>query len=120
MKNHLAQVEHPIGTPLNAGGVGLNSSNPVLTLANLISTVIGLLTVIGALYFMFMLITGAIGIISSGGDKGSYEDARKKMTTGVIGFVAVIAAIFIVSLIGTLLGLPNILNLRQMINDIRI
>jgi hypothetical protein len=100
-------------------GIG-DGSDPVTTLANLISTIIGLLTVIGALYFMFMIIMGAIGIISSGGDKGAYEDARKKITTGAIGFVVVIAAMFIMSLVSLFLGLPNILNLGQMINAIRL
>jgi hypothetical protein len=119
MKNYLAQKENPIG-PISPGNVGLDSSDPVKTLASLISTVIGLLTVIAALYFMFMIITGAIGIISSGGDKGAYEDARKKITTGAIGFVVVIAAMFIMSLISILLGLPNILDLGATINAIRL
>lgn len=117
MKSLLAQVEHPIGN-ITGGSVALNSTDPVLTLANLISTVIGLLTVIAALYFMFMIITGAIGIISSGGDKGKYEDARNKITTGAIGFVVVVAAMFIVGLIGIILDIP-ILNLGEMINNIR-
>lgn len=119
MKNYLAQTEVTIGPPLDPGSVGLNSQQPVTTLANLISTIIGFLTVIAALYFMFMLITGAIGIISSGGDKGAYEDARKKMTTGIIGFIVVISAMFIISLVGVLLGLGDILNLGEMIERIQ-
>lgn len=119
MRNYLAQTSHNIGEPLSGGEVGLNSDEPVTTLADLISTIIGLLTVIAALYFMFMIITGAIGIISSGGDKGAYEDARKKITTGAIGFVVVIAAMFIMSLAATLLGIPNILDLGAMIEAIR-
>ena len=118
MKNYLALTSQNIGEPLSPGEVGMDSSDPVTTLANLISTIIGLLTVIAALYFMFMIITGAIGIISSGGDKGSYEDARKKITTGAIGFVVVIAAMFIMSLVSILLGIPDILNLGDMIEAI--
>jgi hypothetical protein len=118
MKTYLAQSENPIGDPLSGGNVGLDSSDPVVTLANLISTVIGLLTVIGALYFMFMIITGAIAIISSAGDQGKYEDARKRITTGAIGFVVVIAAMFIMSLIAIILDLPNILDLGEMIDQI--
>ena len=61
-----------------------------------------------------------IGIIGSGGDKAAYANARSKLTTGAIGFVAVIAGMFIMSLIATILGLPNILDLRAMINAIRL
>jgi hypothetical protein len=120
MKTYIAQEAHNLGDPLSPGEVGLNSSDPVSTLANLISTVIGLLTVIGALYFMFMIITGAIAIISSAGDQGKYEDARKRITTGAIGFVVVIAAMFIMSLIALILDIPNILDLGEMIEQIRL
>ncbi len=118
MRNYLTQVEHPVGN-ITGGNVALNSAQPVTTLANLISTIIGLLTVIAALYFIFMIITGAIGIISSGGDKGAYEDSRKKITTGAIGFVVVVAAMFVVGLVGVILDLP-ILNLGEMIRRIRL
>ena len=117
MRYYLAQAEHPVGN-ITGGGVALNSTDPVTTLADVISTVIGLLTVIGALYFMFMIITGAIGIISSGGDKGKYEDARNKITTGAIGFVVVVAAMFVVGLVGIILDIP-ILDLGEMVNRIQ-
>ena len=120
MKNLLAQRENPIGVPLTGiGNIGIGS-NAVQLFADVLSTTIGLLTVIAALYFMFMLITGAIGIIGSGGDKGAYEDARRKITTGAIGLVVVIAAMFIMDLITTLLGINNILDIGEMIQRIRL
>lgn len=122
MKGLIAQSENPIGTPISGGNVGLDdgTGNSVSTLASLVSTTIGLLTVIAAIYFMYMIVTGAIGIISSGGDKGAYEDARKKITYGVIGFTVVIAAIFIMRLVATFLGVPDILDLGAMIDAIRL
>lgn len=121
MRNYLALTEHNIGTPVSGGSVGLDDgSGPVSTLASIISTTIGLLTVLGAIYFMYVLVTGAIGIISSGGDKGAYEDARKKITMGVIGLVVVVAAIFIMRLVATFLGIPDILDLGAMIDAIRL
>jgi hypothetical protein len=120
MNNYLAQQGYNLGEPLSPGEVGINSSDPVTTLANIISTAIGFLTVVGAIYFMFMIITGAIAIISSGGDKGKYEDARNRITTGAIGFVVIVAAMFIMSFIALLLDIPNILNLREMIDQIRL
>ena len=123
MKNLLAQQSNPIGNLSGIGNLGLQGgaySDAVKLVAQIISATIGLLTVIGAIYFMFMLITGAIAIISSGGDKAAYENARRKLTTGAIGFVAVIAGMFIMSLIAIILGLPDILNLRAMIDLIKL
>ena len=115
----LAQQTYNVGTPLSGpGSIGKPGATPATTLAQVISTTIGLLTVIAGLYFMFVLITGAIGIISSGGDKGAFEDARRKMTTGAIGLVVAIAAMFIMDIIATVLGISGILDLQTMIQQI--
>lgn len=74
-----------------------------------ISSTIGLLTVIAGIWFIFQFIIGAIGILTSGGDKASLASAKSKITYGIIGLVIVIVSIFIIDLIGRLLGL-DILN----------
>ena len=119
--NFIAQGEFPIGN-LSGENVGIDdgSGDPVSTLAALLSTVIGLLTVLGAIYFMFNIIIGAIGIISSGGDKNAFQEAQKKITIGAIGFVVLIAGMFILGFIATILGLPDILDLGAMIEAIRL
>lgn len=75
-----------------------------------LSKIIGVMTAVAFIWFTFMTVIGAIRLLASGGDKGAVEGARKQITTGIIGVVVVVAAIFLVSLIGTLLGLSNILN----------
>ena len=84
-----------------------------------ISGTIGLMTIIAIIWFVILMIMGAIGIISSGGDKASLESARKRITTGIIGFVVVIAAIFIVQLIGQIIGIPELLNLPALLERIQ-
>lgn len=86
----------PLGTPTNA---------PV-QFENLISTIVGVMTIIGGIWFVFLFLTGAVSIIASGGDKGAYESARKRMTTGVIGIVILVVALFLIDLIGAFLGFP--------------
>jgi len=88
---------------------------------NLISTIIGLMTIIGIIWFVFVFITGAIGIISSGGDKQSLEAAKKKISTGLIGLVVVIIAFFILDLVGYLLGFGTggLLDLNTMFQAIQ-
>ena len=103
------------GTINGIGNIG-QSAGAESRFAKIISSAIGLITILAFIFFLFTLITGAIGIITSGGDKGRLEEARGRITTGVIGVIVVISGIFIVDLIARLLGIPNILNIPAMIN----
>lgn len=116
MKNLLADLQ----IAPNGGFKGLGTSglaNPTGTgitdLSTFISTMIGVMTIVAFIWFVFVIFTGAIGIISSGGDKQALESAKKKITSGIIGVVIVIAAIFIIDLVGTIFGI-NILNIFQL------
>lgn len=104
------------------GNYGLENStaaNSAPTLFNsFLSKTIGVITIVGFIWFLFILITGALGIMGSGSDKGAAENARKKITTGLIGLVVLIAGIFIYRLIGTFLGIQNIDNPGELINNI--
>ncbi len=75
-----------------------------------LSAVIGILTIVAALWFVFVFISGAISMISSGGDKGALESARKRIFGALIGLVVVVASIFIIRLVGKILGFDIILN----------
>src|SRR5260221_7705808 len=92
------------------GPLGNSGSNAPQQFNDTLSKIIGVITVVGFVWFTFMIIIGAIRIIGSGGDKGALEGARKQITTGIIGVVVLVAAIFIVRLIGYILGVDNILN----------
>lgn len=100
------------GTLGNPGGSGVS------IFSNFLSTAIGLMTIIAFIWFAFVFITGAIGIISSGGDKQALENARKRIVSGIIGLVVVVAAIFVIQLVGFLLGIPNILNIGELFSKI--
>jgi len=75
-----------------------------------ISSAVGLMSLIGIIWFVFIFMTGAIGIITSGGDKNALEQAKKKISSGIIGLVVMLFAILIIGFIGSLFGLNNILN----------
>lgn len=87
--------------------------------STLLSTAIGLLTTVAAIWFMFVFISGAISIIGSGGEKGKYEAAQKKITTGLVGLVTVIAAIFIVDFVGWIIGV-DLINIAGLIDLIKV
>lgn len=97
---------------------GGSAADSVTTFNKVISTTIGIMTVIGVIWFLVMFIGGAIAIIGSGGDKGKLEQARSRMFTAVIGLVVLVAALFLVDILGKLIGLDilgSILKVPQII-----
>lgn len=113
MKNLIAQIPlSPDEGFRGQGPLGLEgraSSASLITFAGFVSAAIGIITIIGTIWFVFLFITGAISIISSGGDKQKVSEARTRITTGIIGLVVLVSSIFIIDLLGSLIGL-DILN----------
>lgn len=118
MTNLIAEIQ--LGPLRGFGKLGLEAdtsgSSALGVFGGFISSAIGLMTIIAVIWFIFVFITGAISIIGAGGDKQAIETAKKKITTGIIGLVATVAAIFIIDLIGRLIGIPDILNLTSLFN----
>lgn len=109
-----SQLARDIGDPFKGfGALGLETKTPEDAPAvfnTFLSAVIGLLTIIASIWFIFLFISGSISYMSAGGDKGKIESATKKMSTGLIGLAIVVAAIFVINFIGWAFGLEFILN----------
>ncbi len=100
------------------GTLGENVGDGVSKLSSIISMAIGVMTVVAIIWFLFVFITGAISMIGAGGDKQALEGSRKRITTGIIGLIVVLLAVLIVSLIGKILGIADILNLTSLFGNI--
>ena len=85
-----------------------------------LTSIVGIISVIAFIWFIFLIITGAISIMTAGGDKGAVQNAAKRITNGIIGLVVLVASLFIIQLFGTIMGIPNILNPGAVIPDIQI
>lgn len=101
-----------VGDPITGFGkigleTGVEQAPAIFT--SLIQSTIGLLTIIGGIYFIIQVFTGSIAIISSSGDKGKVEGGRKQIQYGILGMVVIVAAIFLADLVGFILGF-NILS----------
>jgi TRAP-type C4-dicarboxylate transport system permease small subunit len=70
-----------------------------------VSAAILLAMTIGAVIFFVMFLFGAIQWISSGGDKGSVEAARSRLSNALIGLIIMFAIWAAVALIGSFFGL---------------
>lgn len=97
----------PITNPLLPNLQG--QTGPEFT-SNLLGTLITLGFIIGIVVFMFMLITGAIAWITSGGDKSNVEAARGKITNAAIGLFVLFIIYAIINTIQTIFSI-NIINL---------
>jgi hypothetical protein len=105
------------------GPLGLIDKSPTeggSIFTTFLSSAIGLISLIGVIWFVFTLILGGVGMITSGGDKQASESARKKITSGLIGLVVIIAGLFLIDFIGTLFGIPEILNVTDLISTLSI
>jgi len=99
----------PLGNMAGAGAAKM--------FEKVISGIIGIVTIVAAIWFIFSILIAGFDWISSGGDKNKLEMARAKITQAVIGLVIVIAATFFISLIGGLIGLPDILKPGKFVNN---
>jgi len=103
----------PPGGYSGPGTIGTNVAGRESTLlTSVLSTIIGVMTVVAFIWFVIQFMIGAIGWITSGGDKGKIESAKGKITTGVIGLVVVISAIFLADFMGSVFDIP-ILEVQQ-------
>lgn len=72
---------------------------------NVLNTIITLIFVVGMLGTLLYTLWGAVEWITSGGDKEKVGNARKKITTALIGLVVMAMAFVIVTLVGKLIGI---------------
>ncbi len=86
-----------------------SSTTPAADVERFVSVIVGVLTAIAGIAFLFYFITSALNWITSGGDKQKTTTAKDGMTHAAIGLIAVVVAYFIASIIGSVLGI-NILN----------
>ena len=90
-----------------------------LTIENIISNVLGTLTVIGAILFIIYFLWGSVDWITSGGDSGKVTSARNKMVQGAIGLIVLVLAYGLIGLIGTIVGV-DVLHLNEQLKSINI
>jgi hypothetical protein len=84
----------------NTYGV-LGGSGPGIT--GLISNVVVLITVVGALLAFFNILRGGLDVINSNGDSKKLADLGSRLSTTFLGLLIMVAAPLIASLVGFLL-----------------
>lgn len=113
----LAQFTGDFGTlqpPVDVYQPGTDIDSSITSLELFLSNLIGIITVLAGLGFMLFFVFGAMTWILAGGDEGRVSNARKMMVHGIIGLTITLLGWAIVTVVGSVLGLP-ILNPGEMI-----
>jgi len=85
--------------------------------AKIISNVIGIMTIVAGIWFIFQFTIGAISWMTAGGDPKKVEEATTKFRNSIIGLVVVVLAYALISLISKILGF-DILNIIGLIENL--
>lgn len=122
----LAQSATPLG---KIGGEGLgpfgninfSGTSALQAVTRAISSIIGLMTVAAAIWFLFQFIIGGFSWVTSGGDKTKVQQAQQRLSNAFIGLVVVVAGWAILALVGQFFGYDIILsNPANVINQIKL
>lgn len=108
--------EYPIGG-LSGPGITPDTKNIGGQIADIISTVIGLLTALAIVWFIIEFIVSGYLLISSAGDQEKTSEAKKRLTQSLMGLVIVIGAMFLFTIISYIAGI-DFLNIGEFINNL--
>lgn len=97
------------GEGLGPYSEGIEGSGAV-EIIDVVSTVVGVMTISAVIWFLFQLLIGGLNWISAAGDKGKLENAQHRITNGIIGLIIVIAGWSILALVARFLGWDDILD----------
>lgn len=130
--NHLL-AQAPVASGLGKIGNGsceglgpfcsfLRPEDAVVAIANILSTIIGLITTIAGLYFIFQFMIGGFEWMTSSGDKTRLQKAQERMTHSLIGLIIVVASFALISIIARILGFQSFFlnNPGQLINQLKL
>lgn len=99
-------AEQPLGRFSGLGPLGLENKftgDAPEIFATIISNIVGLMTVIGAIWFLVQIIIAGLQWLSAGDDKQKLAGAKSKLGTSIIGFGIVVLAIVIARIMARLL-----------------
>jgi uncharacterized oligopeptide transporter (OPT) family protein len=110
-KNLIAQATFKLEGP----GIKPNVDSPAEPAEKFISQFIGILTIIGVIYFILQIIFAGYAMMSAQGDPKKIEVGRSRLTNGILGLTIVVVALGVGAFIATLLGIEDPLDLQNVI-----
>ena len=117
--NFLAQSARPLPDLSGfSGGLFRDAGAPDTRLTQVISNIVGVLTIFGGLAFLTWFVIGAVQWTASGGNPEQLNKAKSQMSTAIAGLFVLILATAVVWILGKVTGL-DIINLDVLINKVK-
>ncbi len=82
-----------------------NPIGPRFEIGTILSGIIAIFILVAAIFAFFLLLTGGIQWITSGGDKGALENARNRIVHAIVGLIIIASIWAIIAFIFPILGL---------------
>ncbi len=121
----MAAGEQTLG-PIGGNGLGpfgnLGRSSDkyagITNILDMVSSVIGFMTIVAGIWFLFMLLFSGYEWISAGGDTKKVSSARDRITHAFTGLVIVIGAWSLLAVVGQFFGFDILVNPRDVVNNL--
>ena len=81
------------------------STAPLTDFEKIVTTSIGVITVVAGIFFIVYFFLAAFKWLSAGGDSGKVQKARDEMVQGVLGLIIMVAAYGVIGLVSTIVGI---------------
>jgi len=108
--NKLLAVSYKLTGP---GIQTTGGADSVTKFESIISAILGVLTIVGVIFFTIQIILAGFKLISSKGDPKEFQVAQSKLIHNLIGLVIVVVAFGATSFLTNLLGLRNVFNITN-------
>lgn len=115
MKQFMMLAQTSIGSFKDSGKLVKNANTQDGALSGVetfISHVLGLITVVGSVFFIVNFFLAALSWLTAQGDSSKIQKSRDQMIQGVVGLVIIVGSYGIIGLIGTIVGL-NLLSPKE-------
>lgn len=120
--NILAQNATPLGRiggdslgPF--GNIGNGAYEGLIGITKIVSSIIGMMTIAAAIWFVFQFMVGGFFWITAGGDKANLEKARHRISDAFIGLIIVVIGWAVLALAGQFLGIDTVIKDPKSIID---
>lgn len=102
----------------NTGNPGTDITTAAGYFTKIITNIITVITIVAGLYFIFQFFMAAFTYLTAAGDSKKISSASSKISSAIVGILAVVASYSIISLLGSMLGF-DILNPQNIITKLK-
>lgn len=93
-------------------------ASPLIPLEKYITEIVGILTIVGVIYFTLQIIFAGYAMLSSEGDPKKIEVARDRLTQSILGLFIVFVALIFAALVARLAGIENVFDLQSVFSKL--